>query len=94
MSQRREFVEDAVRQLFPMRELCARYGISRRVGDKWLARYREHGLAGLADQSRRPHASPTRLEGELAALLIEARQRHPTWGARKLLAYLSGRFTT
>ena len=24
MSQRREFVEDAVRQLYPMRELCAR----------------------------------------------------------------------
>jgi putative transposase len=91
MSQRREFVEDAVRQLYPMRELCARYGISRRVGYKWLARYREQGPAGLEDQSRRPHASPTRLEGELAALLIHARQRHPTWGARKLLAYLERR---
>lgn len=55
MSQRREFVEDALRQLYPMRELCARYGISPRVGYKWLARYREQGLAGLADQSRRPH---------------------------------------
>ena len=91
MSQRREFVEDAVRQLYPMRELCARYGISPRVGYKWLARYRECGLAGLEDQSRRPHRSPTRLDGELAALLLEVRQQPPTWGARKLLAYLERR---
>ena len=91
MSQRREFVEDAERGLYAMRELCARYGISPRVGYKWLARYREHGPAGLADQSRRPQTSPTRLDGELAQLLVEARTRHPTWGPRKLLAYLERR---
>lgn len=91
MSQRREFVEDAQRGLFTMRELCARYGISRRVGYKWLTRYRELGLAGLADQSRRPQHSPTQLDGELAALCVDARHRHPTWGPRKLLAYLERR---
>lgn len=91
MSQRRDFVEDAERGLFGMRELCARYGISRRVGYKWLARYQAGGLAGLSDQSRRPHHSPTRLDQELAALLLATRVRHPTWGARKLLAYLERR---
>jgi putative transposase len=91
MSQRREFVEDAQRALYTMRELCARYGISRRIGYKWLTRYRELGLAGLADQSRRPQHSPTQLDGELAALCVDARHRHPTWGPRKLLAYLERR---
>ena len=91
MSQRREFVEDAERGLYAMRELCARYGVSPRVGYKWLARYREHGLPGLADQSRRPQHSPTRLDGELAQLCLDARARHPTWGPRKLLAYLERR---
>jgi putative transposase len=91
MSQRREFVEDAQRALYTMRELCARYGISRRVGYKWLTRYRELGLVGLADQSRRPQHSPTQLDGELAALCVDARHRHPTWGPRKLLAYLERR---
>lgn len=93
MSQRREFIEDAERGWFAMRELCARYGISRRVGYKWRARYREEGWAGLEDQSRRPHTSPTQLDRALAALVIDARQRHPTWGARKLLAWLARRHT-
>lgn len=91
MSQRREFVETAQRGLYSMRELCARYGISPRVGYKWLARYEAAGVAGLADQSRRPHTSPTQLDGELAALLIAARVAHPSWGPRKLLAYLARR---
>jgi putative transposase len=91
MSQRREFVEDAERGLYGMRELCARYGISRRIGYKWLARYREQGLSGLVDQSRRPETSPTQLDSELAQLCLDARTRHPTWGPRKLLAYLERR---
>jgi transposase InsO family protein len=91
MSQRREFIDDVARGLFRMRELCRRYGISPRVGYKWLARYRELGLAGLTDQSRRPHHSPTALDPELTALFLATRVRHPTWGARKLLAYLERR---
>lgn len=91
MSQRQEFVEDAARGLFGMRALCQRYGISRRVGYKWLARYEVEGVEGLADRSRRPQTSPTQLERELAALFVATRQAHPTWGARKLLAYLERR---
>ena len=48
MSQRREFIEDAQRGLYGMRELCARYGISRRIRYNWLARYREWGIARMA----------------------------------------------
>lgn len=52
MSQRQDFVEDAARGLYSMRELCARYGISRRIGYKWLGRYQQAGPAGLVDRSR------------------------------------------
>jgi putative transposase len=52
MSQRREFVEDAQRGLYTMCELCARYGISRRVGYKWLMRC---GLAQALDGYERSH---------------------------------------
>jgi len=34
----------------PIAALCRRFGISRRVGYKWLSRYREAGVAGLADR--------------------------------------------
>ena len=39
----------------PMTVLCERYGISRKTGYKWLARYASAGPAGLQDASRAPH---------------------------------------
>lgn len=88
VSPRWEFVEEAVRGLYTMSELCARYGISRRVGYKWLARYEAEGVAGLADQSRRPQRSPSALSAEACAHYLALRRRHRTWGPRKLLAWL------
>ena len=58
LSLRLEFAEAAARGLYTMTELCARYGVSRRVGYKWLARYAAEGAAGLTDRPRRPHGSP------------------------------------
>jgi putative transposase len=37
MDQRLQFVTDALSDRFTMTELCARYGVSRRIGYKWLA---------------------------------------------------------
>lgn len=92
ISQRQDFVEDAVRGLYSMTELCARYSISRRVGYKWLARYEAEGLPGLTDRSRRPRHSPHQLEPYIAELLVITRRAHPTWGPRKILAYLERRY--
>jgi putative transposase len=78
-----EVVAVELRQQF--RPLCAAYGISRKTGYKFLARYDTLGAAGLADQSRRPHRSPTALDPVLLARLLEAHHRHPYWGPRKLL---------
>jgi putative transposase len=91
MTARRDFIGDWLRDLYSMTELCARYGISRRVGYKWVARFTRGGLAGLEDQRRTPHTSPTRLAPDLAAALLAARRAHPTWGPRKLLPYLRRR---
>ena len=91
MSARREFIEDALRGLYSMMELCHRYGISRRVGYKWLDRFLRDGPAGLTDRSRRPHASPGALAPVLVELLLTTRRAHPTWGPRKILAYLARR---
>ncbi len=91
MSSRRNFVEDALRGLYSITELCQRYGISRRVGYKWLDRFLRDGPAGLADRSRRPHESPRALEPALVELLLTTRRAHPTWGPRKILAYLAHR---
>ena len=88
MSQRQDFVEAWDRGHWHPTDLCARFGISRKTGYKWWHRYEAGGLAALADQSRRPNRSPTAVDAALGALLIRTRKTHPTWGPRKLLAYL------
>jgi len=49
MDERLQFVRDAMRDRFTMSELCARYGESRRMRYKWLARYDAEGRRGLAE---------------------------------------------
>jgi len=91
MDERLRFVRDASSDRFTMSELCARYGISRRIGYKWLARYDSDGRRGLVDRSRAPHHCPHKLADAMAELLVGAREAHPFWGARKLLTVLARR---
>ena len=86
-----QLIADHRQGLYPVTELCARYGISRKTGYQWLARFQEGGRQALADQSRAPHHCPHRISAELAALLCPTRRKHPDWGAGKLLAYLAPR---
>ena len=71
-----------------MRVLCAEFGISRPMGYEWVRRYSASGLAGIAEQSRRPRVSPRQTEAELERQVVLARQRYPDWGARKLQVVL------
>ena len=91
MQLRRQFIQDVHSGASPLTELCHAYGISRKTGYKWLARYAAGGGGALIDQSRRPQASPTATPVELVRALLDARQHHPTWGPRKLLRLVSQR---
>jgi putative transposase len=85
---RDEFCEAYASGIFSMTELCDQYGISRPTGYKWIGRYGAEGRAGLQDRSRRPHVSPRATDQAVVELLCDARRRHPTWSARKLIAVL------
>lgn len=91
MDERLRFVRDALRDRFTMSELCARYGVSRRIGYKGLARYEAEGRPGLRDRSRAPQHCPHRTSWPLTELLVTERVAHPHWGARKLLKVLTTR---
>jgi putative transposase len=91
MDERVQFISDHQRGLYAMTELCARYGISRKTGYKWLERYAAEGARGLVERSHAPHACPHRVAPDLAALLLTARRGHPSWGPAKLLQYLAPR---
>jgi putative transposase len=64
--------------------LCKEYGISRRVGYKWLARYRELGMGGMRELSRRPCGSPKRTKTAIEEMIVRARRRRPRYGPKKL----------
>lgn len=74
-----------------MTDLCREFGISRKTGNKFKARFERLGAAGLEDQSRAPHVIPHKTPPELMELVLEERRQHPTWGARKLKDLLERR---
>lgn len=84
MSQRREFVMFAGAEEANVSALCARYGISRKTGYKWLRRFGAVGGAGLQDRSRRPQRVSHKTADAVEQAVIELRRKHPAWGARKL----------
>jgi transposase len=86
--QRVRFVVEATQKLRPFGALCVAYDISRPTGYLWLQRYREQGVAGIAEQSRKPHHSPRRTGDEVERQVTELRLRYPDWGARKLRVLL------
>lgn len=88
---RERFVRDHRLALYTMAELSARYGISRKTGDKWLDRFDQDGRQGLADRSRAPRRCPHKISDDIATLICETRRRHPSWGPEKLLNWLAPR---
>lgn len=88
MEERQEFVRLAQHEAMPISQLCRRFGISRKTGYKWLARYAAEGAAGLGDRSRRPHHAPHRTPPAVEAQVLAAHDRQPRWGPRKLAAWL------
>lgn len=88
MDQKTQFVSEYLRDSLSLAELCHRYNISRKTGYKWIARYQALGPAGLVDRSRRPHSSPDQTPEPVRLAIIQARRRHPNWGAKKLLKLL------
>jgi transposase InsO family protein len=91
---RLEFVREYRNGFSSMAELCDAYGISRKTGYQWVARYERDGAAGLLERSRRPHTSPRATAPEIVERLLEARRQHPTWSARKLIRVLAEREPT
>src|SRR5262245_59484521 len=91
MDQKTQFIADYLRESFCFTELCARYGVSRETGYRLVARYLEQGPAGLQERSRRPHTSPNQTAAQIVEAILEARRRHPRWGAKKLIPLVEKR---
>jgi len=69
-------------------DLCRQYGVSRKTGYKRVHRFQAYSWEGLRDRNRTPRRHPNRTPRAVAERLIEARQAYPTWGPKKLVAWL------
>lgn len=85
---REEFVLRALGKVQPFAEVCREFQVSRKTGYKWLERYKEQGLPGLVDESRRPESSPTKVDDEMVAVILALRREFPKWGPKKLRALM------
>lgn len=87
----REFVELAEKAEVPFATLCARYGVSRKTGYKWLKRFRTAGHAGLQPQSRRPKTCPRRTPAEVVDTVLAMRRAEPGWSVARIHQELAAR---
>ena len=67
-----------------MAELCREFDISRKTGYKIFNRYKDCGLEGLTDRSRRPYRHANQLPFQIEKLIVQLKQERPSWGAPKI----------
>jgi transposase InsO family protein len=65
-----------VEQGWPVARAAERFQVSRTTAQRWAARYRDQGVAGMADRSSRPHHSPGRTPTPLVRKVVHLRWKH------------------
>ena len=67
-----------------MAELCREFDISRKTGYKIFQRYKDCGLEGLTDRSRRPYRQANKLPWQIETRIVQLKKERPSWGAPKI----------
>lgn len=68
------------------------FGISRKTAYKIYLRYKDAGLEGLTDRSRKPHRYANQLLFQLEKMILKIKQDKPTWGAPKIREIIIRKF--
>ena len=69
--------------------IAAEAGVSRQCLGKWVARYREHGEAGLHDRSSAPRRCPTQTPTVVVDQIAVMRKNK--WSARRIVCELAAK---
>ena len=67
-----------------MAALCREFDVSRKTGYKIFQRYKDCGLEGLTDRSRRPYRQANQLPFQIEKLIVQLKRERPSWGAPKI----------
>ena len=90
-SERMRFIELKATGVETVADLCRWFGISRKTAYKLIGRYEAHGRDGLRDRSRAPHRHANATPRDVAERIVKAKRAHPSWGPKKLVAWLRSR---
>jgi transposase InsO family protein len=88
VDQRMAFVMAYMQHRVTMAELCREYGVSRKTGYKWTQRFIDGGTPNLLNRATIPHLVAHAVTPEVESVIVQLRRRYPTWGPKKLDAYL------
>jgi hypothetical protein len=77
-----------------MSALCRKFGIFQPTGYKIINRYKELGLNGIEDRSRRPYRHANKLPFQAERTILSIKRQHPSCGARKIRDKLLKEFPT
>jgi putative transposase len=67
-----------------MAPLCKAFGISRKTGYKIYERYKDCGIQGLTDRSRRPYRHANQVPMVVEKTIVALKREYPSWGAPKI----------
>jgi transposase InsO family protein len=84
MSLKEEFILKVLNKENTLSKLAKEFGVSRQTAYKWLKRFKEEGICGLQERSKRPAHFPSQLCTEQVEVILEARDKNPAWGGKKL----------
>lgn len=91
MSIKEDFVKRALAKEISFSHLCNEYQITRKTGYRLMNEYYQQGMKGLLPKSKKPLSSPYKTELEIEEAIVTTRFKYPTWGARKILRYLTNK---
>ena len=87
VEQRYAVVLEVQRDGASVTDVAVRFGVTCQSVHRWLRRYAQRGLSGLADASLRPNSCPH----QMAPVAVKLRREHPGWGPRTFVFQLEAR---
>lgn len=68
----------------PTKDICSMYSISERTLRRWARSYKEGGIKELKPKKTGPKKPTQSIPDKLEQRIIRLKQKHPTWGARRI----------
>ncbi len=85
---RTEMISQWLSKEYSISELSESYGVSRKTIYKWIERYLNEGMVGLAELPREPYHHPNAIPEDVIRVILDMKKRRMRWGPRKVVAKL------